>query len=74
MGLEVNSEPLPPLDVCGVTAGLLLAVGTLREVVQHQPDNHVARASLAQAEDRLRRHVEGCDRCRRGLDETEEEA
>ncbi len=74
MGLEVNSEPLPPLDVCGTTAGLLLAIGTLGELVRHQPDNARAASSLRKAMSELEEHVAGCDRCRKALDETEEEA
>lgn len=74
MGLEVNAEPLPPLDVCPATAGLIIAVGTLRELVRHQPDNAKAASSLRKAMSELEEHVAGCDRCRKALDETEEEA
>lgn len=73
MSIQVNSEELDPLDICGVTAGLLLAVGTLREIVSHQPANDRAKANLAEAEEKLRRHIQTCEKCRKALDDPQEE-
>jgi len=69
IGRLLVNEDLPCLDICHVTAGLILAIGTLRELVEHQPGNDTARRSLADAEARLEDHLSGCERCQKALGE-----
>lgn len=70
IGRLLVNDDLPCLDICGLTAGLVLAIGTLREIVDKQPVNDTANRSLADAEAKLKDHLAKCERCQNALVDT----
>lgn len=67
IGRLLVNEDLPCLDICGLTAGLVLAIGTLREIVEKQPGNDTAKRSLDDAEAKLKDHLARCEKCQNAL-------
>lgn len=56
------------LDVCVETAGCILALGTLNEIVRAQPENEKARKNQQEAEEKLKSHLESCQKCRQAME------
>lgn len=68
--LKVNDEdPLPPLNVCPETVGYILSLGTLNELVVHQPENKQYKERQLEVEGALKKHLALCKKCRDALSE-----
>ena len=61
---EINNCPRCPLDICMVSAGLIISLGTLNEIVIHQPDNEKALENKLRCERLLKLHLDVCPKCR----------
>ncbi len=66
MTLMVNSD-LDPLDLCHFTVAFILQLGTVNEIVKHQPDNAQALEKKQYLESGLKIHLSECEKCRTAL-------
>lgn len=66
MTLMVNSD-LDPLDICSETVFFMLQLGTVNEIVKHQPDNAQALEKKQYLEGELETHLSKCEKCRTAL-------
>jgi hypothetical protein len=66
MTLLVNAEH-DPLDLCALTVTFMLQLGTVNEIVKHQPNNSQAIEKKQYLESGLKTHIAECERCRNSL-------
>jgi len=66
MTLLVNSD-MEPLDICQLTVSYMLQLGTVNEIVKHQPDNVDALEKKVRLENELKYHLSECGKCRSAL-------
>lgn len=57
-----------PLDMCFETSMMIISIGSLTEVVSHQPGNEGAASRLAELEKQLADHLSGCKKCKDTLE------
>lgn len=68
--LRVNDEnPPAPLDICAETIECMLSLGTLNELVKHQPENTKYKAKQEQVELKLKEHLSNCQKCQDAFSE-----
>lgn len=67
--LVLNEENQEPLDICMESVGMVLALGTVNEIVKKQPDNKQAAERKLDLETRLKAHIEQCTKCAEGFQE-----
>lgn len=60
--IEVNKD-VDPLDVCQDTAWNIIRLGSLMELVSHQPDNLEAKLEKERVEIKLKNHLSTCSKC-----------
>jgi hypothetical protein len=67
MTILVNAEH-DPLDLCDLTVTFMLQLGTVNEIIKHQPDSAKAIIEKQQyLESGLKTHIAECERCRNSL-------
>lgn len=64
--IQVNAEH-DPLDLCNLTVAFMLQLGTVNEIVKHQPDNAQAIEKKQYLESGLKIHIAECERCQNSL-------
>lgn len=66
MTLLINSD-VEPLDICPLTVTYMLQLGTVNEIVKHQPDNVDAIEKKVRLENELKAHLSECVKCANAL-------
>lgn len=68
---EDQDDPLAPIDLCDETVACLLSLGTLNELVVHQPQNQKYKEKQEQVQKTLEKHLSLCNKCRTTLEKEE---
>lgn len=63
-----QEDPLAPVDLCDETVACLLSLGTLNELVIHQPQNQKYKEKQEQVQRALEKHLSLCEKCRTTLE------
>lgn len=62
-----HEDPLAPIDLCDETVAYLLSLGTLNELVVHQPENRRYKRKQEQVQKALDKHLSLCEKCKTNL-------
>lgn len=70
--MEETKENGPdPLDICEISINCVLAIGTLRELANSQPEVEKYKVKLEEATKTLEDHMKVCKKCNDALQEKE---